>query len=36
MSKIERTPNPADTAWELFKKTGSISYYLLYKELKEK
>ena len=28
--------NPADSAWELFEKTGNISYYLLYKKLTEK
>ncbi|MBR5192505.1 MAG: YqzL family protein [Clostridia bacterium] len=24
-----------DTAWSLFEKTGDISYYLLYKNLKD-
>jgi len=28
--------NPADSAWELFEKTGQISYYLLYKNLMKK
>ena len=28
--------NIEDTTWELFKSTGEISYYLLYKKLKEK
>lgn len=28
--------NPADSAWELFEKTGEISYYLLYKNLIKK
>ena len=28
--------HPWDTAWELFEKTGDISYYLLYKKLMEK
>lgn len=28
--------DPADSAWELFEKTGKISYYLLYKKLTEK
>jgi len=36
MSKKEKLSSPAETAWELFKKTGNISYYLLYSELKEK
>ena len=26
--------NPADTAGEMFDKTGKVSYYLLYKKLK--
>lgn len=25
---------PAEAAWEMFEKTGNISYYLLYKKLK--
>ena len=28
--------NPADSAWQLFEKTGEISYYLLYKNLMKK
>lgn len=28
--------NPEDSAWEMFEKTGNISYYLLYKNLKKK
>lgn len=28
--------NIKDTAWEMFEKTGKVSYYLLYKNLKEK
>ncbi len=27
---------PADSAWDLFEKTGKVSYYLLYKKLIEK
>ena len=26
---------PEDSAWNLFEKTGEISYYLLYKKLTE-
>ena len=26
----------AKLAWEMFEKTGSISYYMLYKELKKR
>ncbi|MCQ2387924.1 MAG: YqzL family protein [Clostridia bacterium] len=28
--------SPADSAWELFEKTGNISYYMLYKNLIKK
>lgn len=28
--------NAEDSAWKLFEKTGDISYYLLYRKLKEK
>lgn len=28
--------NPADSAWNMFEKTGNISYYLLYKNLIKK
>ena len=28
--------SPADAAWKLFERTGKISYYLLYKKLKNK
>ncbi len=36
MRKDENLLNPEDSAWRLFEKTGEISYYLLYKKLKEK
>lgn len=26
----------AELAWKMFEKTGSISYYMLYKELKSR
>ena len=26
--------NAAEIAWELFEKTGNLSYYMLYKRLK--
>ena len=29
-----RTKSPADSAWEMFEKTGNVSYYLLYKKLR--
>ncbi len=34
--KNKNNSNPLDSAWGLFEKTGNISYYLLYKELKKK
>ena len=27
--------NPAEAAWLMFEKTGKLSYYLLYKKLKQ-
>lgn len=36
MGKDEKNRNPADTAWALFEKTGNVSYYMLYKNLKKK
>ena len=27
--------NPADTAWRMFEKTGKLSYYMLYKQIKD-
>ncbi len=32
----KKIADPADTAWEMFQKTGNISYYLFYKNLIEK
>ena len=26
--------DPAEAAWQMFEKTGNLSYYLLYKKLK--
>lgn len=31
--KKKQTKNPIDSAWEMFEKTGNVSYYLLYKRL---
>ena len=28
--------NPAESAWEMFEKTGKVSYYMLYKKLVKK
>lgn len=36
MEKDGKYRNPADTAWALFEKTGNVSYYMLYKNLKKK
>ena len=36
MRKDFNDKSPEDSAWALFEKTGKISYYLLYKKLKEK
>lgn len=30
----ERDNDAAELAWKMFEKTGSVSYYMLYKELK--
>jgi hypothetical protein len=31
----EKQDDAAEIAWQLFKKTGSMSYYMLYKQLKK-
>ena len=31
-----RDNDAAELAWKMFEKTGSVSYYMLYKELKGK
>jgi hypothetical protein len=33
---MKKDKDAADLAWKLFEKTGSISYYMLYKELSGK
>lgn len=35
MGKKINDNNPADTAWNMFEKTGNLSYYVLYKRLTE-
>ena len=30
-----RDNDAAELAWKMFKKTGSVSYYMLYKQLKK-
>ena len=34
MEKKKNQPKkPIDSAWEMFEKTGDVSYYLLYKRI---
>ena len=33
---MKRDDDAAELAWKMFKKTGSISYYMLYTHLKGK
>ncbi len=35
MARFVKDDNAADLAWKLFEQTGSLSYYMLYKELKK-
>ena len=35
MGKKFSDKTPVDTAWDMFEKTGNLSYYLLYKRLTE-
>jgi hypothetical protein len=35
MSNIKRDPETAKLAWDMFEKTGNLSYYMLYKQLKK-
>ncbi len=32
---MRKDDDAAEIAWRLFEKTGSVSYYMLYKELKK-
>jgi len=32
---FEGNSNPADVAWKMFEKTGNLSYYMLYKQMKK-
>ena len=34
--RMKRKTDAADLAWKMFKKTGSVSYYMLYNHLKGK
>ena len=33
---MKRDNDAAELAWKMFKKTGSVSYYMLYKQLRNK
>ncbi len=33
---VRMKKDPARCAWELFEKTGKVSYYMLYKKLKKR
>ncbi|MCL2255500.1 MAG: hypothetical protein FWC11_01415 [Firmicutes bacterium] len=33
--KRERTVQPLEIAWDMFRETGSIGYYMLYSRLKD-
>ena len=36
MRKKQNRQTAVQTAWAMFEKTGSVSYYMLYKKLSEK
>ena len=36
MRKKKSDMRAVDSAWAMFEKTGSVSYYMLYKKLSEK
>lgn len=36
MKERQEDLDPAMTAWRMFEKTGSLSYYLLYNHIKDK
>ncbi len=35
MARFIKDESAADVAWKLFEQTGSLSYYMLYKQLKK-
>lgn len=35
MARFVKNDDAAELAWKLFRQTGSLSYYMLYKELKK-
>ena len=34
MARFAKDKDAAELAWKMFEKTGNLSYYMLYKELK--
>ena len=34
MARFVKDEDAAELAWKMFEKTGNLSYYMLYKELK--
>lgn len=36
MARKELKTKPIDYSWQMFEKTGNISYYMLYNNLKNK
>ncbi|HIY78812.1 MAG TPA: YqzL family protein [Candidatus Borkfalkia excrementavium] len=34
MARFVKDKDAAELAWKMFEKTGNLSYYMLYKELK--
>ena len=35
MKDVDDLKGAADTAWKMFEKTGNLSYYMLYKRIKD-
>lgn len=35
MARFVKDDGAAEIAWKLFRETGSLSYYMLYKQLKK-
>ncbi len=35
MARFVKDDETADIAWKMFEQTGSLSYYMLYKQLKK-
>ena len=35
MARLIKDDDTAEIAWKLFRRTGSLSYYMLYRQLKK-